>query len=383
MNIDSKFIHLLRLTTVILFFFILWIPIIQMVYPILPEMKSTENRQLAEKPKIKFSLKALKNYAKRYNMYLNDHYGLRNFIIRVNCRIHINLLHTSPKRDVVLGREGWLYYDNNNDGNNLKDFYGESNFTKADLDKIVEKIIKIKTYCSERNILFRIVFAPNKHTIYPEFLPPEIMERRGLSTRLDQLMDYLNRNQMGATIIDLRPVLISSKNTFPFPLYYRIDMHWNRLGAFIAYAEIMKNLRLNYPQIKILDIKNYRFVMKEKKEGDLADFISVSGLLKDQEVILEPPVPSLTKKTDPNIRLENVGIEISRYHAENCNYLKLLMFRDSFAVGLLPYFSESFSDSLYIWTYKWLDVYFSIIEKERPHMVILELAERFVSNLTS
>ena len=383
MNTNSKFIHLLRLTTVILFFFILWIPIVQMIHPILPEMKSTEKRKLAEKPKIKFGLKALKNYAKHYDMYINDHYGFRDFLIRVNCMIHVNLLHTSPKRDVVLGREGWLYYDNNNDGSDLKDFYGESNFSKATLDKIAEKIIEIKKYCDGRNILFRIVFAPSKHTIYPEFLPPEIMERRGLSTRLDQLMGYLNRNQMGATIIDLRPVLISSKNTFPYPLYYRTDIHWNSLGAFIAYAEIMKNLRLKYPQIKILDIKKYRVVMKEKKEGDLAAFISMSGLLKDQQVILEPPVPSLTKKTDPNIRLENVAIEISRYHAENCNYLKLLMFRDSFGVRLLPYLSESFSDSLYIYTYKWLDVYFSIIEKERPHIVILELAERFLSNLTS
>lgn len=379
MNTDSKFIRLLRLTIAILFFLILWIPIIQMIHPILPEMKSTENRELAKTPKIRFSLKGLRNYMKQLNMYINDHYGFRNFIIRVNCMIHVNLLHTSPTRDVVLGREGWLYWDNNNYGNNLKDFYGESNFSEAHLDNIIENIIKIDRFCEERGILFKIVLAPNKHTIYPEFLPLNIKNRQGASTRLDQVKNYLIRNKLESVLIDLRPTLVFSKNMEFHPLYYLTDTHWNQLGAFIAYTEIVKNLRLRYPQIRILDIKNYRVVTKENNGlGDLAGFISMSGLLKDMEIVLEPQTPDLAKKIDSGIELG--WISIKRYHIEKCNYPKLLMFGDSFLKYLLPYLSESFSDSLYLWPYV---IDFSIIKKENPQIVILELAERnlqFLSN---
>ncbi len=56
------------------------------------------------------------------------------------------------------------------------------------------------------------------------------------------------------------------------------------------------------------------------------------------------------------------------------------MFQDSFGDLLLPYLSESFSDSLYVW-YTPSDVNLSIIEKERPQVVILELVERHLQYL--
>ena len=366
---------------VILFFFILWVPIIQVIHPILPEMKSTENRKLAEKPKIKFSLKALKNYTKQYNTYINDHYGLRNFIIRVNCMIHINLLHTSPTRDVVLGREGWLYYDSSADGISLMDFCGYAPFREPELEMIVEKITKINRFCEERGILFKIVIAPNKHTIYPEFLPLDIKNRQGASTRLDQLKNVLIRNKLGSVLIDLRPTLVFSKGMKPYPLYYLTDTHWNQMGVFIAYTEIMKNLLLRFPRIKILNIKKYSVIQKENRGlGDLSTFISMSGLLKDTEIVLEPQTPYLAKEIDPGIELEGT-YNIARYHIEKSNYPKLLMFRDSFGVPLLPYLSESFSDSLYVW-YTPSGVNLSIIEKERPQIVILELVERNLQSLS-
>jgi hypothetical protein len=352
-----------------------------MIHPILPEMKSTENRKLAEKPKIKFSLKALKNYTKQYNTYINDHYGLRNFIIRVYYMIHINLLHISPTRDVVLGREGWLYYDSSADGISLMDFCGKAPFSEPELKMVVEKVIRIKRFCEERGILFKIVVAPNKHTIYPDFLPLDIKNRQGASTRLDQLENFLISNKLGSVLIDLRPTLVSSKGMKPYPLYYLTGTHWNQMGAFIAYTEIMKNLLLRFPQIKILNIKKYSVVQKENRGlGDLSTFISMSGLLKDTEIVLEPQTPYLAKKIDHGIELEGT-YNIARYHIEKCNYPKLLMFPDSFGVSLLPYLSESFSDSLYIW-YTPPGVDLSIIEKERPQIVILELVERNLQYLS-
>jgi len=49
------------------------------------------------------------------------------------------------------------------------------------------------------------------------------------------------------------------------------------------------------------------------------------------------------------------------------------MFRDSFAGSLIPYISEGFSKSIYIFSYK---IDFSVIAREKPAIVIYELVER-------
>ena len=49
------------------------------------------------------------------------------------------------------------------------------------------------------------------------------------------------------------------------------------------------------------------------------------------------------------------------------------MFRDSFAGSLIPYISEGFSKSIYIFSYK---IDFSVIAQEKPAIVIYELVER-------
>ncbi len=381
MNPDSKPAHPLRWTTVILFFIVLWVPMIQMIHPFFPEMKPTDNRKLAEKPRLKLSPRALKNFTKQYGLYLNDHYGLRNLIIKLNCMAHIDLLNTSPTKDVVLGRQGWLYYDSRVDGISLKDFCGDAPFHERELNAILGKVGRLNSFCEERGMLFRVVVAPNKHTIYPEFLPSAIKSGQGTSTCLDQLKEALVRNGLESVLIDLRPTLLSGKRMKPYPLYYQTDTHWNQMGAFIAYTEIMKNLLPRFPRINILDIRKYTVIQEENRgRGDLSKFISMSGVLKDTEIILDPQTAGLSRKTDPGLHVEG-AYSIERYRIEKSNYPRLLMFLDSFGASLIPYLSESFSDSLYLW-YTPPDADLSIIEKEKPQVVILELAERYLQSLS-
>jgi len=59
---------------------------------------------------------------------------------------------------------------------------------------------------------------------------------------------------------------------------------------------------------------------------------------------------------------------------------KLVMFRDSFADGLIPYLSENFSRSVYVWKPK---VDLQVIEQEKPDIVIFEVAERYLGSLLS
>ena len=55
------------------------------------------------------------------------------------------------------------------------------------------------------------------------------------------------------------------------------------------------------------------------------------------------------------------------------------MFRDSFSTALVPLLSESFDRSVYVWDDK-IDP--EIVEREKPDIVVWEVAERLLDAFT-
>ena len=54
---------------------------------------------------------------------------------------------------------------------------------------------------------------------------------------------------------------------------------------------------------------------------------------------------------------------------------KVIMFRDSFAGGWVPWFGQHFKDVIYLWQYNWDK---SFITTQAPDLVIDEMLERFL-----
>ena len=361
--------HLMRLF-VALFFIILWLPIVQMNLPLLSEATSYEKRKLAEKPGIwKMIVPSL--YVEAYDRYFNDRYGFRVSLIRLNSLFHLKVFHTSTRPDAIIGKHGWLIYNSPTDGVSLKDYCGNANFSESELKQIKSRIIFIHEELKKRKIHFLIVVAPNKHTIYPEYLPFNIRQPQGKKTRLDQVAQALNNSDVD--FIDLRFCLQDKKKHTDYPLYYRTDTHWNDLGAFFAYEEILTHLRRTYPGIKQLGLDDF-IVRSENNRGtgDMAYFLNLQGLMSDTRIQLMPKM----KFTAVPVPMTGMGQII--FQVPNLDLPVLVMFRDSFTTPLIPYLSESFSKSIYIGGQK---INFPVIEREKPAIVICELVERYLGNL--
>ena len=59
--------------------------------------------------------------------------------------------------------------------------------------------------------------------------------------------------------------------------------------------------------------------------------------------------------------------------------IEMVMFRDSFASAMVPYLSEHFRRSTYIWKWNYdADLFKAVIEKEQPQIVIDECVERLL-----
>lgn len=325
------------------FLLVLWLPILQMIFKFAPEPANLEKRELIKKPELsQMSLGGITQFLGAFDSYFSDNFGFRNFLVSLNSEIKIKYFKVSPLPKVVIGKDGWLFYNDPNDGVNLKDFSGEALLTDAQASMISQNNLSKQKWFADRSIDFLIVVPPNKHSIYPEYLPRSISTLRG-TTRMDQIMGDVDNQER---VLDLRDAIISSKGNLP--LYFKTDTHWNRYGAYIGYREIMSRLDI---QSDIYDFNK----QEVKSSGDLAQMLSANDLFKDYDISAELKDEKVIDK-------------------------KIMVFHDSFGTLLNPYFRRSFSDSIFIAS---PTLNYDLIEKEKPDIVIWEMVERYTMNMQS
>ncbi len=69
---------------------------------------------------------------------------------------------------MLIGKEDWLYYTGEN---NIQDHECTMPFTKTELAAIRERLLAWNERLQQRGIRFYVVIAPNKESIYPQYLP--------------------------------------------------------------------------------------------------------------------------------------------------------------------------------------------------------------------
>ena len=370
----TKFLtSLSKLFMPVTFLLLLFVPIIQMSFNVLPDYKASDNREMAKMPELSIvSLTAVKQFTQDYEIYFNDNFGLRNSLIRINALINFHLLNKSPVPDVVIGKNGWLFYNSAKDGVNLPDFMGSVPFSADDIKSIEIKMKTLQEEFRKRKIVFVVALAPSKHTIYPEMLPDEVLSKKGKLTRADQIDEVLPR--IGVRFVDLRNELTREKESNKIPLYYLTDTHWNNLGAFYGYQRLADAIHQELPNFRGLSYDDFDVkVERNPGEGDIANMVSMCGTLTDFIVkfIQKRPAKATAVKSDYG------DISIG-YEVNDTTLPKLLVFRDSFFSALIPFLTESFSRSVFL---SQLFVDLSIVDKEKPNVVVLEFVERYSSVL--
>jgi len=320
------------------------------------DVKSNTNITFKTFPElnVKKPMKFIGNFK---NYYVENH-GLKKSHINNYISIKRNILHDDPiPNRVVKGKNDW-YFLGNHYNNVFNDAYGNAPITEDQLQIISKSITKTRDYLKKKNIDFYVVIAPNKHTIYPEHLPFSL--DKGPS-RLDILNAYLNK-QTDFKIIDLRSVISREKES---QLYLKTDTHWNEYGAYLGYNAVMNEI-VKKRSVTKRELYEYNIEKTEIANRDLDRMINLNQTVSN--TLLSPKF------------LENKDVietSYNRIHIKNSQKpLKVLMYRDSFALAWMDFFNETFGELVYLRGYS---VKKADVEKEQPDIIILELIER---NLT-
>jgi len=333
--------------------------------------ENTEQRELAKKPVFKLNKTTIASYPKEYENYINDNFGIKNSLVFLNNYLNVKLLGVSPMDRVILGKNGWLYYAKDGDINMAEDYRGITLFTDEQLKKINNNLKEQKNWLEARGIPFVLLFAPNKETIYPEYLPANIKKVQE-KTRLEQLISYLKKNS-DIDIIDLRNDLVNGKTQGS--LYYVTDSHWNELGAFYGQKAIMKEVNKYFPKVKSKELSDFNLVKETTEGGDLAKMLNLQEQFTEKDTHLIPKIPYKWHTVLAyNYRLTQGMVTEN----DNKTLPRLLMFRDSYTINLQPYLSDYFSTAVYQWNHSF-DT--NLVLEAKPDIVVHEVVERYIIEL--
>jgi hypothetical protein len=333
---------------------------------------NAENRALSAAPGIPKTIAQLNNFPDQWSEYFNDHFGGRNEIILWSNLFKVAVLRTTPLDSVVLGKDRWLFYAAER---SIVDYQGYVKLDGRQLKRVDAFLRDVRERLDARGIKLLVVVAPDKHSVYPEYLPDTI-RNNGNPTRLDQ---FLERKQprIDLDVLDLRPVMVTAKEKAPLDIYFKTDSHWNRLGGFYAYQAMIERLAEHYPILVPHALSDYHVDANPIRGRDLARFIMLRSYFTDEEVDLYPIEPQRAVRYPLNYALQPA----SPAYATEINDPRLpkaVIFHDSFAPYFAPYLSEHFERIVYIRAYV---VDWEVIDREKPDVVILQFVERRLDRL--
>ena len=320
---------------------------------------------------IKQKYKNLIKAKDEFNDSFEKNFIFKDLSIKAKNNLVLSIFGTSsiPKK-VVIGNNGW-YFLGENYSDAIRESKGISNFEKSTLDSLNNQLIENNKYLKNKNINYYTVIAPNKSSIYGNFLNIKAGTKK---KKIDQIIQKSKGNYK---VIDLTPALENKASSEK--LYYKTDSHWNYIGAYYGYLDLIKVISKDFPEIKPVSITDYIKQDTVMVQMDLTKMLKYST--KEHDFIL--------RKTEYLSREKNSNYEApqnyqrqkklySKKYISKKNKIKVVMFRDSFSKNMENYLRETFGELTLIWHPLFNK---NIIESEQPDIVIHQVVERDIDRL--
>ncbi len=313
---------------------------------------SAEKRQLSEFPQLVAEDGVNMDFFSELDTWLAEHFPFRSEIISTNNLLKAKLFGVSDEDQVIVGKNDWLYFSQT-----LPDYFGENAMTDAQLQQIVTTLSLMDEYVTQSGGEFVFAVAPNKNTIYPEYMPAHYRPTQN-ATNLDRLTALLEEKSFFA---DLQSALSGSEEQ----VYHARDSHWNNQGALIAWREMMAVAGRTDELFYEAD-----YTWNQNWRGDLEDMIFPSFSFMDWQADYNV---DWTYQITSNFRSEeDILITTENDSGEG----SLLIFRDSFGNSLFPFFAQSYQNAVFSRA-----VPYDLRQIDAYDTVMIEIVERNLSNL--
>ena len=327
-----------------------------------PEL--VENRALAQLPARPRSPADLERFRVGLDAYVTDQFPARRRLIAGLNYLRYLAGYSGTAR-VVVGRQGWLFYDNDSHLSQLR----PSSLAAAEITAWVDTLEARGQWLARRNIVHVVVAPPVKERLYPEHAPAWAGDGKALADA--DLLAAAATQAKVTSYVDLRRSLAAARAD-GLLIYSPFDTHWSGEGAYVAYAALLQALAAR--GLPVAPRPRHYFaelgVVRAARPQDLAHMLGIAGFVEQTFVQLHDPslttrIRYLTAATD---WAADRVIETGREGPV------LLLTGDSFSNVWLPLISGHFSRVVFS---HHQNGFFrqDLIERFKPDVVLLEVIE--------
>ena len=275
---------------------------------------------------------------------------------------------------VRFGQPGWLFTGDNY-SLVYSDAMGELNGSLEELRDIHRTRQAWGQYFAARGITFRVQVAGNKHSVYPE----QLADTPAGDTRLDRFMAL--QSPPDEYLVNSVPYLLARKAGGP-DLYLKTDSHWNALGAYYAYQQLIESLPGKLKTVPAPNADSFTAT----KGGDLARLLGVQSLLRDNNIVVTG-APVIGRYFDtgkqhyvgPSYPVGSLKRAEVFTSAGALNPQRVLWLHDSFGNALSPYMHKTFKEVLHQSYFEGLSdskQLIDMVQRFKPDIVLITHTER-------
>ncbi len=175
------------------------------------------------------------DYQREVARVLNEQFGWRNNLVRLNNQKEYSLFNNATARDVVIGKDGYLYEDTYLDTATGRNYQGRKHF-----QEMGERLALVRDSLAERGIDLLVVMAAGKGTYFPEYHPAAWAGPSPAATNEDGLLQALQEQQIEH--LNFNAWFREMKDTTQYPLFPKVGIHWTKYGQFLVMDSLVNYL---------------------------------------------------------------------------------------------------------------------------------------------
>lgn len=315
------------------------------------EKSKVENRKLASWPEISRENLFQGQLAPALEKYFEDRFFGRDILLKISYAYNTFLKEHYENDSAWVGEDNWLFYKKED---SLRLCQNMVLFQEEEYPLIQQNLTNMHQWMTEQGIKFYMIYLPNKEDVYGEYMGHHIKKRtRPEADRFSLVVDYLQQQE--APLVPIYPLnrMLEEKKRSDALLYYKNDTHWSQYGAYIGYEALMQAICRDFPDTEVLEPAKMDFSPRIKWEDvDLARMLTLDMRQELADTWYVAPQPRQGWQyyvieeqflQNGKVYYQNIIHPHGKYYIHTVNprgRYKVIVFRDSFGINLLPYLQK-------------------------------------------
>lgn len=247
------------------------------------EVSVAENRRLAPFPVLLPACGGVNlEFGKEFDAWLQDHAAFRRVLTSAYFDVKTRLAAVRETARVIMYDDNWMFSKQYHEAASVQ-------FTPEQLRKMTANLKKLNEWCAQKNIKLYLLVCPTKEILYADF---NKSAAKGDMRCVERLQEHLQKELPELKFIYPLEAMKAARQASPSVLlHYKSDSHQTEDGAYIMYAETMKVIQQDFPDVPLADkegahvriVRNNLVLRRDKPlqnlyyEGGLYENLDLTG----------------------------------------------------------------------------------------------------------